>query len=279
MSSENPDQPTISVVIPSLNQGPFLRRCLQSIVDQSYPHTEILLIDGGSTDETSRIAHEFRDQISYWVSETDSGQSEALNKGFAAANGEILCWLNSDDYFLDGAFSAVIAAFEQEPEAKVVYGDWLEVDEDEALIIKRYALDFSVRQAQYRAFSALAQAMFWRREVHQRFGSFPADVHQTMDIYMILSFVLTEGPDRFARLDKQLVSFRRHAAQKTGHLDADYVRTELAWIDQALRLRPRPGFSGKIERLALTMTRAYQYWRRAGFRYFIRFARFAGSDR
>ncbi len=274
-----PDQPTISVVIPTLNQGRYLRRCLQSIAAQAYPQTEILVIDGGSTDETCEILRENHHEIAYWVSEPDSGQDEALNKGFAAATGHIFCWLNSDDYFLDGAFRAALDAFEHEPTATVVYGDWLEVDEDENPIIRRYALDFSLRQAQYRAFSGLAQAMFWRREVHDRFGSFPPQFHQGIDNYMILSFILTEGPDRFIRLPKDLAAFRRHGNQKTGHLDPADKRNETAEMDRALGLSPKVGIAGRIDRLTFSVKRTHQYLRRGGFRYLIRFARFVVANK
>lgn len=279
MRPEATSQPTISVVIPSLNQGRFLGRCLQSIIDQSYPHTEILLIDGGSTDETPQVAHEYRDHITHWVRGSDSGQGEALNKGFALATGEIFCWLNSDDYFLDGAFAAALATFEREPAATVVYGDWLEVDESENLIIRRYALDFSLRQARHRAFSCLAQSMFWRREAHDRFGSFPDDIHQAIDNYLILSLIITEGPDHIVRLPTVLAAFRRHGDQKTGNIDKKAVRAEFEYIDTALDLSPRQGLGGRLERLGLTLQRIYQYWRRAGVRYLIRFARFTASNR
>ncbi len=272
-------QPTISVVIPSLNQGRFLGRCLQSIVDQEYSRTEILLIDGGSSDETARVAEEYRNHITLWVSEDDSGQSEALNRGFAAATGQIFCWLNADDYFLDGAFGAAIAAFERVPTTSAVYGDWLEVDEHEDLIIRRYALDVSLRHAQYRAFSALAQAMFWRREAHERFGTFPTDLHQAIDNYMILNLVINEGPQHMLRLPFELAAFRRHGHQKTGNLDKGIVQKELEYIDTALGLSPRRGLAGELERLGLSAHRAFQYWRRGGIRYLIEFTRFAMSNR
>ncbi|NEO12385.1 MULTISPECIES: tetratricopeptide repeat protein [unclassified Moorena] len=103
--------PKISIVTPSLNQGEFIEETILSVIHQHYPNVEHILIDGGSTDETMTIVNQYRDHLTYVVSEPDSGQSEALNKGFAIASGEILTWLNSDDRLAPGALYRVALAF------------------------------------------------------------------------------------------------------------------------------------------------------------------------
>ena len=258
-------------MIPTLNQGRFLEQSLVSIIDQGHVGTELIVIDGGSDDDTVEILRRFDRHISFWASESDRGQSDALNKGFAVASGDILCWQNSDDYYLEGAFAAVIETFRGNPDAGVVYGDWLEIAEDGSPLTQRYALDFSSREIRHKSYSIFAQTMFWRRKVHDRFGKFPAEFHQVMDNYMILRFALNEGPDAFVRVNRTLGVFRRHDDQKTGHLESVIVRQEIAEMDERLGLMRRRGLVGFAVRLSLRMKRVVGYWRRGGFPYVIRF--------
>ena len=95
--------PKISVITPSFNQGEYIEDTIRSVILQNYPNMEYIIIDGGSTDETISIIREYRNYIDYWVSEKDSGQSEAINKGLKIATGNVVCWINSDDILLPGA--------------------------------------------------------------------------------------------------------------------------------------------------------------------------------
>ena len=104
-----------SIVIPSYNQGEFLERTLLSVINQGV-ETEIIVIDGGSTDNSVEIIKKYEDKIAYWVSERDRGQSHALNKGFAKATGDIFGWQNSDDIYMPGAFKKVLEVFEKFPD-------------------------------------------------------------------------------------------------------------------------------------------------------------------
>lgn len=121
--------PKISIVTPSLNQGRFLEQCLQSILAQQYPNLELIIIDGGSTDGTLEIIHKYAAQITHWVSEPDAGQSDAINKGFQKATGDLVAWLNADDYYLDDSLRTVALAYQQHPEASFIFGDGVRVNE------------------------------------------------------------------------------------------------------------------------------------------------------
>ncbi len=122
--------PLVSIVTPSLNQGKFLEETIQSVLSQEYPKLEYLIVDGGSTDNSLEIIRKYADQLAWWVSEPDQGQTDAINKGFSHAKGQVLAWLNSDDSYLPGAVSSAVTCLQAYPEAAMVYGDANLVDED-----------------------------------------------------------------------------------------------------------------------------------------------------
>ena len=99
--------PRITIVTPSFNQGGFLSETIESILNQDYPNLEYIVIDGGSTDESLDIIKRYEDQLSYWCSEKDRGQSDAIMKGFNRATGELFAWVNSDDVLLSSCLSVI----------------------------------------------------------------------------------------------------------------------------------------------------------------------------
>jgi glycosyltransferase involved in cell wall biosynthesis len=120
--------PRISVVTPSYNQGCFLEECIRSVLDQGYPNLEYIIIDGGSTDGSVDVIRKYQDRLAFWVSERDEGQADAINKGCRRATGELVAWLNSDDYYLPGSLETVAKAHTQNPQASFYFGDGCRVD-------------------------------------------------------------------------------------------------------------------------------------------------------
>ena len=104
ITKNDPAFPRISIVMPSLNQGRFIERSILSILNQNYPNTELIVIDGGSGDATLDIIKKYSRYLAFWHSQKDTGQAQALNRGFRRATGRIYGWLNSDDLYLPGAF-------------------------------------------------------------------------------------------------------------------------------------------------------------------------------
>lgn len=118
-----------SVVTPSLNQGRFIRDCLDSVIAQDWPDVEHFVIDGGSTDETLAVLQQYAGRLTGFVSERDNGAADALNKGLIRCTGDIVAWLNADDFYLPGTFATVAAAFTDNPGASFIFGNGLRVDE------------------------------------------------------------------------------------------------------------------------------------------------------
>lgn len=136
--------PLISIVTPSYNQARFLEATIQSVLAQDYPALEYIIVDGGSTDGSREIIEKYADRLAWWISEPDKGQTDAINKGFARASGQILAWLNSDDTYQPGALRQVAAYFQAHPEAGLVYGDANLIDEHGAVLGR-----FPARQTDY----------------------------------------------------------------------------------------------------------------------------------
>ncbi|MBW2741911.1 MAG: glycosyltransferase [Deltaproteobacteria bacterium] len=120
--------PAISIVTPNYNQGKFLEKCIQSILSQDYPDLELIIIDGGSTDESVEIIKKYENQLTFWVSEKDEGQADAINKGLRHVTGEIFNWINSDDYLEPGALFKCADAYKENPSAAGWIGGCRRID-------------------------------------------------------------------------------------------------------------------------------------------------------
>jgi glycosyltransferase involved in cell wall biosynthesis len=108
--------PRISIIIPSFNLGRFIEETIRSIVLQRWPDLELIIVDGGSSDETAGIIRKYEPWITWWVSEPDEGQPHAINRGLKQATGDIVAWFNADDFFTDGSFAAVASAWQRNPD-------------------------------------------------------------------------------------------------------------------------------------------------------------------
>jgi len=257
----------LSIVIPSLNQGEFLERCLKSIETQNYPFLELVIVDGGSSDCTHQVVEKYRGLISTYVSEPDSGQSEALNKGFSLVTGDIYGWMNADDTYLPGAFQTIIKCYSEAKEALIVFGDWLEIDVDDKLIRRNFAFDFCISHLKYEGFHINSQAMFWKSECHRTFSGFNSKLKYTMDYQLLIEFGINYEY-RFHRIEHPLAAFRRHPLQKTQQMTREVIN-EHKIIAETYGFSDKYKLKGEFIRVFYRFRRVIWYIRRAGVIYML----------
>ncbi|MCI0419807.1 MAG: glycosyltransferase [Acidobacteria bacterium] len=174
-------KPLVSIVTPSFNQGQFIEETIQSVLAQDYPNIEYLVVDGGSTDNTLEILAKYEDRLK-WISEPDSGQSHAINKGFRMARGEIVAWLNSDDTFLPGAVSKAAQHLTDNPEIMMVYGEGYLMDLNSQITGRFPATEpFNLWRLINYGDYILQQTVFMRKKIFDVIPMVDESLHYGMD--------------------------------------------------------------------------------------------------
>ena len=206
------DKPLVSIVTPSYNQRSFLEETICSVLEQDYPRLEYIIVDGGSTDGSDEIIQRYSDRLAWWISEPDQGQTDAINRGFARAKGEILAWLNSDDTYLSGAVSEAVAFLGSHPEIGMVYGDANLIDETGKVIRK-----FPARQTDYRRLMrgyvhVPQQSAFFRARLWQQVGPLDPTIHDAMDYDL---WVRLSRISPIIYTPRLWANFRLHGSSKT----------------------------------------------------------------
>lgn len=207
--------PRISVITPSFNQGEFLERTILSVLRQEYPNLEYIVIDGGSSDESLEIIKKYASQLAYWTSEPDRGQSHAINKGFEKATGEIMCWLNSDDFYLPATLRTVAGHLARETGSMALAGHVLKVYTDgrpAEELAGRYENLRRLLQF-WRGYQMHQPSIFWRREVFERVGFLDEAQQYIMDFDY---WVRIARHFDFQNVDEVLSCITYHDKAKTG---------------------------------------------------------------
>ena len=206
--------PKLSIVTPSFNQGHFIGRTIESILDQNYENLEYIIQDGGSGDSTVSVIQGYDDLHDItWESVKDNGQSHALNLGFNKCSGDVMAWVNSDDVLLPGAIETVISYLNKHPEVDVVYGNRLLIDESD-LMIGRWILPGHDDEVLSFADYVPQETMFFRRSIWEASGGkIDENFRFAMDWDLILRF--REAGAKFAHIPRYIGSFRIHESQKT----------------------------------------------------------------
>lgn len=252
--------PRLTIITPSFNQGHFIDKTIRSVLDQHYPNLEYIIMDGGSTDRTVDILQKYSNQLAYWTSAKDEGQADAINKGMKQATGDWVAWINSDDYYLPGAFTKVMSQAMAVPECTWIAGHTLMIQKRclrpprERLFKARLECRATLANPDYQRGSwldfvctktsglALPQpSSFWSRTAWEGAGGLDAHYHYAMDHEFYGR--LAHAGHRPHIVNTPLSVFRVHSDQKTtrewGKFQDDELRVLTKWMDRDITAEER----------------------------------------
>lgn len=232
------DNPLVTIVTPSYNQGEFIKATIESVLSQDYPNIEYIVMDGGSTDNTVEILKSYGEKIQ-WVSEKDAGQADAVNKGIRRAKGQIIGWLNSDDTYLEGAVSKMVKYFVEHPETDMVYGEGYYTDKN-GNITERYLTEKYNYERLAEMCIVCQPTAFFTKEIVERVGMLDVEHQLSMDYELWLRMAkngkIAYVPDYIATSrmyeENKTLSRRREVFEETCNaVKKHYNYVPISWID------------------------------------------------
>lgn len=236
----------ISVVIPCYQQGKYLSAAIESLITQGYPDLEIIVMDGGSTDNTVEIIRRYEKYLSYWTSAPDGGQTNALRSGFERATGEIFAWLCSDDLLLPGTLLKVNEYFQKHQKIDAVFGDAIWIDASGHAIRAKKEMRFSRLVLLYDHNYLPQPSTFWTRQIFDVVGRLNSEFNLAMDADL-WSRIARAG--QFAHVPTYLACMRWYPEQKTQRL-----RPRALMEESLIRARDGYGWPPALERYLLRPT-------------------------
>lgn len=252
--------PLVSYTIVSFNQAKYLEHAIQSVISQTYPSTEILVVDGGSTDGSVDIIRKYEHQLTWWVSEPDSGPEEAVNKGLKQSKGKYFNFIPSDDALLPGATTRLVDYLENNPDASGVFGNYRFIDHEGIAICDRFDIPFDRRITLY-AFNNVCQvAGLFKRDAIARAGGMNEQTAHPSDLELWLRIDRMGG--WFGFVEDLVAEFRFHPSSKSS-IAVVGEATPLRRGEEFLDLKREYGWSCKLLPVETTGYLLLALWFRA----------------
>jgi glycosyltransferase involved in cell wall biosynthesis len=225
------DLPRISIVMPSFNQGRFLEEAIRSILDQRYPNLEFMVLDAQSTDNSRTIIEKYASSLTYWRSEPDQGQSDAIAQGLARATGDLWGWVNSDDALLPGSLNAIAIAFRDHPAGGLFGGNYILLNEAGCISwCKRHPANAGWF-ARHGIFAFNPPGSFFRPHDYKAVGGLRIDLYYVMDNDLYHKMIA--AGTRYIHINRYLSVFRQHEGQKPT-VYREEAQKEMGWLKHEL---------------------------------------------
>jgi len=242
----SPENPIVSIVTPSYNQGKFIEETILSVKNQTYPRIEHIVVDGGSTDGTLDILKKYGNSI-IWISEPDKGQSDAINKGWRMAKGEILAYLNSDDTYMPWTVETAVKHLLENPDVGMVYGDCDIIDEHSQATRQHSATEFNLSDLICSRNMIPQPTVFLRRQVLETAGYLDVNLNMAMDYDLWIRIGLKH---RVKYIPERLASFRACRGTKSAEQPYGWVPEHLRILDGLFSSPTLPGELKALRRRA-----------------------------
>lgn len=211
--SQMPNLPLVSIITPSFNQVRYLKATIESVLGQDYPHIEYIIVDGGSTDGSVDVIQKYAGRLAWWVSEQDKGQTDAINKGFNRATGEILAWINSDDTYNPGAVSQAVKYLIENPDVGLVYADCNFIDKEDRIIGQFNAAQTDLRRLREGYVHIPQQTVFFHAKYWKELGPLDPSFYFAMD-YDLWTRIAAHATFKYLA-GHTWANFRLHTSGKT----------------------------------------------------------------
>jgi glycosyltransferase involved in cell wall biosynthesis len=257
--------PKISIVTPSYNQAEFLERTILSILNQNYPNLEYIIIDGNSSDESVKIIEKYQKYLTYWVSEPDKGQADALNKGFRKATGDLVAWQNSDDVYLMGALKKIAQEWKQRRGVDIFFGNIYLINKEDNILKEMRFIPFSVDHLIVYDWNLSSQAVFWKRSVFD-IGGFLEDSYEVLfdwDWFIRLGLLKL----KFSFIKNFLGAYRIHDKSKLSIILRDERKALKKEIKEKNRVKNHNNVRLFIIKQIIFMRRVFYYIVQGDFAY------------
>lgn len=222
----------ISVITPSYNQGEFIEQTILSVINQTYKNIEYILVDGKSTDNTMEIVNRYRDRIDIIISEKDKGQSDAINKGFRLATGELVGWINSDDLLYSDCVEKIVELYHKHPDGSIYYTAMLDITDRKGKLLHKFTQKIPNRNYLLnKNYTIIQQGSFYNNQLVKKIGYLDESIYYSMDLDLWLR-LLNENDKIYGYHSHALAAFRIWEGTKTMQGENKFLQNTKEVLDR-----------------------------------------------